>query len=261
VVEKSADLADDVVVGPNCYVGPEAYIGEGTILEANVVIGKGVQIGCGNHFFSNCVIGGQPQLLGLAPDSEVGGLKIGDNNTIREMATIHPSMHPDGMTRIGNGSLIMIGVHVGHDCELQDKLVLSNYAQISGHCRIESGVWLSGVVCVHQFVTIGKWCYAAGLAGINHDIPPFMIISGHYPPMVRGVNKRGMVRAGLSEESQEAVMAAYRRLYRRSSAPLLQTAREMVAEGGLDKNVQAILDAIINSSKHRFGRHLELFRH
>jgi len=260
VVEEGAGLEDAVSVGPNCFIGSGTTIGHGSILEANVVVAKNVQIGRGNHFFPNCVIGGQPQILNLRPDAKLGGLVIGDNNTIREMVTIHPSMHHDALTKIGNNNLIMVGAHIGHDCIIGDKAVISNYTQISGHCNIGTGVWLSGVVLIHQFITIGRWCYAAGLSGINKDIPPFLIVSGHYPPKIRGVNKRGLKRAGLSEQQQEAIFDAYKRLYRDDSVPLLQKAKEMTGETGLDENVREMLDAIINSSEHRYGRYLETFR-
>jgi UDP-N-acetylglucosamine acyltransferase len=154
----------------------------------------------------------------------------------------------------------MIGVHVGHDCILEDKIVMSNYVQISGHCKIETGVWLSGVVLLHQFVTVGKWCYAAGLAGISRDIPPFLIVSGHYPPRIRGVNKRGLVRAGLSEQQQQKIIEAYRKLYRQGGT-LQENAKALEQEDGLDENVRAMLEAIIRSSEQQFGRYLEKFRH
>jgi len=258
-VDKGAELADDVVIGPNCVVGKNVRINAGTVLEANVVVADNVTIGRGNHLFPTCAIGCRPQVLALAADARFGGLVIGDNNVIREQVTIHPSMSPDGFTRVGSENLLMIGVHIGHDCVLEDKLVLSNYVQVSGHCRIETGVWLSGMVCIHQFTTIGKWCYAAGLAGINHDVPPFLIVSGHYPPKVRGVNKRGLVRAGLSEDQQQNIIAAYKRLYRNDGA-LLENAKAMAAEGGLDDNVRAMVDAILRSNEHRFGRYLETLR-
>jgi UDP-N-acetylglucosamine acyltransferase len=260
VIDERALLADDVVIGPNCFVAGGSRLGEGTVLEANVVIEKNVRIGKRNHFFSHCVIGGIPQILNIRPDAKLGGLVIGDNNTIREQVTIHPSMHHDGLTKIGNDNLLMIGVHVGHDCVIEDKTVLSNFTQISGHCKIETGVWLSGVVLLHQFVTIGKWCYAAGMAGINKDVPPFLIVSGHYPPEVRGVNKRGLARAGLDEKQQQAIYDAYKRLYRNDKMPLLRKAKQMAVEPGLDENVRDMLDAIIKSSEHRFGRYLETFR-
>jgi UDP-N-acetylglucosamine acyltransferase len=260
VVDRSVQLGQDVIIGPNCVIDGGVTIAASTVLDANVVINSNVRIGRDNHFFANCAIGGDPQILSSDPDRKYGSLVIGDRNKFREQVTIHPGMNEDGVTRIGNDNLLMIGVHVGHDCVLEDKIVMSNYAQISGHCKIETGVWLSGMVLLHQFVTVGKWCYAAGLAGINHDIPPFLTISGHYPPRVRGVNKRGLVRAGLSEQQQQAIMNAYERLYRQGG-PLLENAKALAQEDGLDENVRAMIDTITRSSGHRFGRYLETFRH
>lgn len=261
VIAGDAKLADGVSVGPNCVIESAVSIGSGTVLDPNVVVGKNVTIGENNHLFPNCVIGGTPQVLGLGPDDEIGKLVIGNNNIIREQVTIHPSMHPGEATRIGNDNLLMVGAHIGHDCVLEDKIVMSNLVQIGGHCKIETGVWLSGVVFLHQFVTLGKWCYAAGLAGVNRDIPPFLIVSGHYPPRIRGVNKRGMVRAGLTEQQQQKVLDAYKKLYRRDGSSLLSNARLLAQEDGLDENVRAMVDMIIKSSEHRFGRYLEKFRH
>lgn len=261
VIDDGALIQDGTIIGPNCYVGQGAVIGQGSILEANVVISKNVKVGKRNHFFPNCVVGGFPQILNLGPDAKVGSLEIGDNNTIREQVTIHPSMHHDGTTKIGSNNLIMVGVHIGHDCILEDKIVISNYSQVSGHCKIETGVWLSGVVLIHQFITIGKWCYAAGMTGINKDVPPFLIVSGHYPPTIRGVNKRGLTRAGLNAAQQKAIYDAYKRLYRDEKTPILKKAKEMAAETGLDSNVRDMLTAIIKSNEHRFGRYLETFRH
>jgi len=260
VVDGSVELSDGVIIGPNCVVESGVSIGCGTRLDANVVVGRNVEIGRNNWLFSNCVIGGMPQVLSFDHDSEYGRIVIGDNNTIREQVTIHPSMTPERFTRVGNENLIMIGVHIGHDCVVEDKVVLSNFVQVSGHCRIRTGVWFSGMVLLHQFVTIGRWCYAAGLTGINHDVPPFVMVSGHYPPRVRGVNKRGLDRAGMSGQEQGRILDAFKKLYR-SGGPLLENARALAEEDGLDENVREMVEVIMNSSKHRFGRYLETFRH
>ncbi|UCE99083.1 MAG: acyl-ACP--UDP-N-acetylglucosamine O-acyltransferase [Planctomycetota bacterium] len=260
IVDKDAQLAKGVKIGPNCVIGSGVSIGAGTILDANVVIGKDVRIGKNNRFFANCVIGGKPQILNLSPHNKLGGLVIGDRNIFREQVTIHPSVYEDECTKVGNDDLLMIGVHIGHDCVLEDKIVLSNYVQVSGHCKIETGVWFSGMVLLHQFVTIGKWCYAAGLAGINRDIPPFLVVSGHYPPRIRGVNKRGLLRAGLNEKQQQNIIEAYRRLYRQGGS-LWENARALAQENGLDENVREMVEAITRSSEQRFGRYLEMFRH
>jgi len=259
VIDKDAQLAENVQIGPNCIVNKGACIGSGTVLQGNVVIGKDVKIGEDNQFFPNSVIGGDPQILGLDPDQKIGDLEIGDKNIFREQVTVHPSMHQGKKTSIGNNNLLMIGVHIGHDCHLASELVMSNYVQVSGHCRIEQGVWLSGLVVIHQFITVGRWSYAAGLTGINHDIPPYLIVSGHYPPRIRGVNKRGMRRAGLSEEEQKQVYEAYKKIYRRKG-PLLKNANELARQNGLDEHVKMMVESIQQSSRHRFGRYLELFR-
>jgi UDP-N-acetylglucosamine acyltransferase len=259
VVDKNAQLGENITVGPNCVIAKGVSIGSGSVLETNVVIGEDVVIGENNHIFANSIIGGKPQILGLEQDTKIGKLIIGNNNSIREQVTIHPSMHPGKYTKIGDDNLLMIGVHIGHDCTLEDKIVMSNFVQISGHCCIGTGVWFSGMVLLHQFVTVGKWCYAAGLAGINHDVPPFVIVSGHYPPKVRGVNKRGLSRAGFSEQQQENIIEAYKKLYRQGGA-LLENAHALADQNGLDENVRAMTNVIINSAEHRFGRYLETFR-
>jgi UDP-N-acetylglucosamine acyltransferase len=224
-----------------------------------VVISKDVKIGENNHFFPNCVIGSRPQTLNLSVDAEIGRLVMGDGNVIHEQVTIHPGMHPGTQTTIGNNNFIMVGVHIGHDCTLGDKIVMSNLVQIGGHCKIDNGAWFSGLSGSHQFVTIGKWCYVAGLAGITRDIPPFLTISGHYPPRVRGVNKRGLQRAGLNEQQQAQILDAYKKLYRKTGS-LLENAKTLALENGLDENIQAMIDSITKSSTHQYGRYLETFR-
>jgi UDP-N-acetylglucosamine acyltransferase len=259
IVEKGAHLDENVVVGPNCVIESGASIGAGTILDSNVVIAKSVKIGRDNLFYPGCVIGRGPQILGYGLDSKVGELVIGDRNVFRECVTIHLSRYTDAITQIGSDNLMMVGAHIGHDCTVEDKIVVSNCVHIGGHCRIETGAWLAGMAAAHQFVTIGKWCFVAGLAGLIRDVPPFLIVSGHYPPKIRGVNKRGLLRAGLNEQQQECINEAYKKLYRQGGA-LLKNAKTLAQEDGLDPNVRAIVESIEKSSQHRFGRYLETLR-
>lgn len=259
-VDKTAEIGSGVTVGANCVIESGAVIGDDCYLDAGVIIGKDVVIGKGNNFYPHCVIGRNPQGLGIERDGEYGSLVIGDNNVIREQVTIHPSLKPGTETRIGNENFIMIGVHVGHDVIMEDKAVISNFTQISGHCKIETGVWLSGMVQIHQFVTISKWVYAAGFAGLNHDVPPFVMVSGHYPPVVRAVNKRGLGRAGISEEGQANIQSAFKKLFREDDGEVLLERAKSLADEDIDENVRAMCDAIIHSHEHRYGRYLELFR-
>jgi UDP-N-acetylglucosamine acyltransferase len=259
VVAKTAVIADDAVIGPYCLVGERTVIGPRTVLVGHVLVEKDVTIGAGNHIFPNAAIGCSPQLLGMDPTKKLGGLSIGDNNVIRENVTIHPSMYPGHSTVVGSGNLLMVGVHIGHDCILEDKIVISNFTQLSGHCKVEVGAWLSALSGAHQFTTIGKWCYVGGLSAITHDITPFIIVSGAYPLRIRSINKRGIGRAGLTSEQGAEVVKAFRRLYR-SEGALLDNALEIAGEPNLDACVKAMVDSIINSSRQRFGRFLETQR-
>lgn len=259
IVDKDAQLGDDVFVGPHCIIEGPVSIGAGTVLDANVVISGRVTIGRENRFFPSSVIGCCPQVLGFDRHTRIGELILGDRNAVREYVTIHPSRYENAQTRIGNHNLLMIGTHIGHDCEVDDHIVLSNYVQIGGHCKLEAGVWLSGMAGAHQFVTIGAWSFVAGLSGLVRDIPPFLIVSGQHPPKIRGVNKRGLKRAGLSEDQQAHIHAAYKRLYRQGG-PLLANAQALAQQDGLDENVRAMVDAIFKSCRHRFGRYRETLR-
>lgn len=259
VVSKKAQIAPDAVIGPYCVVEDGVTLGAGTILDAHVIVYAGVQIGSGNRFLPNCVIGGPPQILGLQSNAKLGRLVIGDRNMIREGVTVHPSKYEGRATTIGNDNLLMIGCHLGHDCAVGDKTVLSNLVQIAGHVQIGTGAWIAGLAASHQFVTIGGWSFIAGQTGLDRDVPPFLIVSGQRAPKVRGVNKRGLKRAGLDEQQQERIQAAYRQLYRQGGT-LLANAKAMAEQDGLDDNVRAMVDSIFRSCRHRFGRYLETLR-
>jgi UDP-N-acetylglucosamine acyltransferase len=259
-VDQEAKLDPSVVVGPYCVIGKGARIEAGTVLDSHVVIEEGVVIGRNNHVHPQCVIGGRPQVLNMAREVPVGGVVIGDHNVFREQVTVHRSMVPGHLTRVGSHNLLMVGSHLGHDCQLEDRIVLTNFVQLAGHCKLETGVWLSGLVALHQFVTIGRWAYAAGMSSLQRDVPPFMIVCGSYPSRVRGVNVRGLKRAGLNDQQQHRIVDAYKRLYRQGGT-LLENARKLAGEESLDENVRALIDAIQKSSQHRFGRYLESFRH
>ena len=259
ILGKNVQLAQDVVIGPYCMIGDNVSIGAGTILYAHVVVANGVKMGQGNHLYPHCAIGCCPQVLGMTPETSLGGLVIGDRNMIRENVTIHPSRHAGASTIVGSDILMMVGSHVGHDCIVGDRVVLSNYVQIAGHVQIGMGAWFAGMAASHQFVTVGRWAFIAGLAGVTHDVPPFLIASGHYPVKVRGVNKRGLLRAGLDHGQQASIYDAYKKLYRRGST-LLANARELAEQDGLDENVRDMIGSIFNSYQHRFGRYRESLR-
>ena len=74
----TAEIDDDVEIGPFCVVGPHARIKSGTRLLNSVTIMGHVTIGHDNVIYPNVVIGGEPQDISYAgSDTQV---VIGDGN-------------------------------------------------------------------------------------------------------------------------------------------------------------------------------------
>ena len=74
---------------------------------------------------------------------EATNLIIGNNNKIREYATINKgTSQGGGITKVGDNNLIMIGAHIAHDCIIGNSIVIANNAAIAGHAIIEDDVIL-----------------------------------------------------------------------------------------------------------------------
>ena len=150
----------------------------------------GPTIGEENVIHPFAVIGGEPQDVSYRGTET--RVEIGDRNVIREAVTIHRGSEKEqGLTRIGSNNLLMVNVHVAHDCQLGDRVIIANNTILGGHSHIESFVTISGGVGVHPFVTIGAYCYVGGLSRIYHDVPRFMIVNGN-PSKVRCINVVGL---------------------------------------------------------------------
>lgn len=218
IVSKEAEIADDVEIGPFCSIAGKVTIGSGTKLVSHVSIGSEfgiVEIGKNNLFTSGCVVGGPPQ--DLKYKSEPTKLIIGDNNMIREMATLNiGTPGGGGVTRLGNGCLIMAYVHVAHDCLLGNNVVIANSTQLAGHVTIEDFARIGGVCAINQFVRIGKFAFIAGDSVINKDIVPYSMAQGRYA-VIRATNRIGLERAGYSKEDIESINRAIRILTKGSS--------------------------------------------
>jgi UDP-N-acetylglucosamine acyltransferase len=213
IVHPSAQLGRDVEVGPFCLVGEHVRIGDGTILLAHVIANGWTEIGseCEVHPFS--VIGGASQ------DKKFRGersfVRIGSRNVIREYVTINRGTGEDSETVVGDDNLLLAYVHIAHNCRIGNRVVMSNNAQLAGHVIVGDGANIGGMVGVHQFVRIGQMVMIAGMARVVKDVMPFMMVEGH-PSSVRGLNKVGMKRRGVSAEAVAELEEAYHLLFRSS---------------------------------------------
>lgn len=211
VISPSAKIGRNVEIGSFCSIEPEVSIGDDCKLESHVVVKQGVSLGADNHICEGAVLGGLPQHINVP--ERPGRVVIGDGNTIREFVTIHRALDEEEATTIGDNNLLMIGVHIAHDCRVGDSTIFANDAALAGHVTVGDRAYISGGVGVHQFCRVGSLAMVGGHARVVKDVPPFMTIDGASGYVV-GLNQIGLRRAGFRTEEVNRLKEAYRLIYR-----------------------------------------------
>lgn len=208
-IHPSAEIGKDVTIGPNAFIGEGVKLGNGVTIEANVVIEKWTSIGDETQIHYGAIIGNATQ------DKKFKGersyVKIGKRNVIREYVTINRATSKEGSTIIGDENLLLTMVHIAHDCELGNKIIISNAAQVAGHVEIGDNAVIGGMAGITQFCRIGKMAMVGGYSKVNQDVPPFTLVEGN-PATIRTLNTIGMERNGVANIG--AMKKAYRAIFR-----------------------------------------------
>ena len=222
IVSPDAKLADDIVIGPGVIIGERVEIGSGCVLQARAVIESDTTIGSGNTIGYGAVIGAAPQ--DYAHTAEIrSSVVIGNNNRIREYATIHRGTKEGTVTRIGDKCFLMVGVHVGHNCEISDSAIITNNVLLAGYVQVGESAVLGGGAVFHQFLRIGRRAMIAGGSRFNKDIPPYTIADSYNK--IHGINSIGLKRAGLNNTQRLEIKRAFSLIYR-NNQPFRAAAEE-----------------------------------
>jgi UDP-3-O-[3-hydroxymyristoyl] glucosamine N-acyltransferase len=182
-------LGKDVVVAERAVVGEKAEIGDQTWIGAGAVVGAGARIGCDCEIYPNVTIYPGAQLgdrvivhagaalgsdgFGYVRDSatgryekfpQVGRLEIGDDVEIGANSTIDRGALE--VTRIGRGAKIDNLVHIGHNCQIGEDVVIAAQTGLSGSIVIEKNVVLGGQVGIGEHALIGEGVMLGGQGGV-----------------------------------------------------------------------------------------------
>ena len=251
VVDRRANIANDVEIGPFCVIGPKATIGRGTKLMNNVTVSGDVTIGEDNLISPNAVLGGHPQ------DTSYRGTEtkvvIGDRNIIRECVTVNrASEKEDGYTRVGSDCYFMGNVHVAHDCNVGDHVIIGHGSMLGGHVHVDHHATLSGSVAVTHYGAIGSYTFVGGASRVLQDIAPYMLADGN-PARPRCINVVALRRNNFQKNVIDALDETYRLLYRARVG--LTSARDILrSKGDLLPEIQHLLDQLEISQRGRHGR-------
>lgn len=211
IIAPSAVLGSGVEVGPYAYIGDACVVGDGCViamratLERNVILAAGVKIGIGS------VIGGDPQ--DLKYKGEHTTVEIGENTVVREYSTINRGTSHSEKTSVGSGSFLMSYVHLAHDCQIGNGVIIGNGTQLAGHVQINDRAIVSGLVAVHQFARIGRHSFVGGCSRVAKDVPPYLKAVGN-PVKLYGLNSVGLQRSGFEDDVVRELKRAYRLVFR-----------------------------------------------
>jgi UDP-3-O-[3-hydroxymyristoyl] glucosamine N-acyltransferase len=158
-IEAGAVVGDCVQIGDHCRIYPRAVIYPGTTLGNRVVVHAGAVLGAdGFGYVRDNTTGAYtqfPQQGTLLIEDDV---EIGANSTIDRGALKR--------TRIGRGTKIDNLVHVGHNCDIGEDVILVTGVGISGSCTVGDGAVIAGQVGIGDHATVGPGVILGGQAGV-----------------------------------------------------------------------------------------------
>ncbi len=209
VVSGKAEIDPSVSIGPFAVIEDNVYIAAESTIGPHAVIREFCRIGKNNTIDAHTIIGGHPQHTKF--DRSETWVEIGDNNIIREGATIHRAFEPGAATKIGSSCILMSYAHVGHDSVVGDNVTLSNNIVLGGHVVVGNSVVMGGCAGAHQFLRIGAYAMIGGYVPLRKDVLPYTMVGGE-PVRHYRLNTIGLRRGGFDKERYRAVEAAFRAL-------------------------------------------------
>ncbi|VAW96816.1 hypothetical protein MNBD_GAMMA22-1219 [hydrothermal vent metagenome] len=213
-VSNLAQLGDNNTIGAFVIIDDDVVLANGNNIHARCSIKDGSRIGSNNTFHEGVIFSGDPQDTSFKPCSTQ--TILGDNNVLREYVIIHRGSSSESSTQIGNDNYLMNGVHLGHDCNLTNNIIMAPYSALAGHVHVENNAFISGGVMVHQFTAIGCYAMVGGNSKITQGVLPYMITDG-VPGTVKGLNSIGLKRAGFSFSELKYIKTAYQILFKKTS--------------------------------------------
>ena len=207
LVSKKAQLGTNNKIGPYVTIEDDVLIGNGNTILQGAVIKNGARIGNDNAVHEYAVIAGIPQDIGF--QDVPTQVQIGDKNVLREYVTVSRATNEEMPTTIGNENYLMNQVHLGHDCILNNYVIIAPGTGLGGHVHVGDRAFISGGVMVHQFIQIGTIAMIGGNSKIVKDVLPYMVTDG-VPAEPHGPNVTGLRRAGFGSEDLRILKQCYK---------------------------------------------------
>jgi UDP-3-O-[3-hydroxymyristoyl] glucosamine N-acyltransferase len=233
IVGAQTDIGEGVSIGPAAVIGEHAQIGDGAHIEAGAVIGKHVRVGKFSRIYPRVVVYPETHIgdrvvvhagavlgsdgFGYVRDPASGAytqfpqqgtlvieddVEIGANSTIDRGAL--------GETRIRRGAKIDNLVHVGHNCDVGEDVILVALTGISGSSTIGRGAILAGQVGIGDHAHVGPGVILGGQSGVfngktvsNEGLRPGTVLYGTPARPLKQVLREQAVLARLAKSRDQ----------------------------------------------------------
>jgi len=202
-IDAGAVIGEDVTIGAQCHIYPRVVIYPGTKLGDRVVVHAGAVLGSDGFGYVRDPVNGaytqfpQQGTLVIEDDVEIGANSTVDRGALEE-------------TRIRKGTKIDNLVHVGHNCDIGENVILVALTGVSGSSTVGKGAVLAGQVGIGDHVTVGPGVILGGQSGVfsgktitNEGQRPGTVMFGTPARPLRQVLREQATLARLTREAHE----------------------------------------------------------
>jgi UDP-3-O-[3-hydroxymyristoyl] glucosamine N-acyltransferase len=156
-IRAGAKIGDHVTLGSDCIIHPNVFLEDGVTIGNGVILHAGVVIGADGFGYVRGEMGYHkfPQIGTVVIEDDV---ELGANTCVDRAAL--------GRTRIGRGTKIDNMVHVGHNCDIGERVVIAAQTGISGSVIIEDDCVIGGQVGFGDHIRVLSGAIIGSKAGI-----------------------------------------------------------------------------------------------
>ena len=179
LIDETAEIAEDVELGPFAVVGAGVVIGAGTRIGAHVVIHDGTSLGAGCEVQDGVVLGKSPKLarsstastaalapLSIADHAVVccgaivfAGARLGEGVIVGDQAYVRERAEIGAGAVVGRGSTVDNDVRIGARAKIQTDVYVTAYSVV------EDDVFVGPGVCMTNDSTMGRHDKSDALRG------------------------------------------------------------------------------------------------
>jgi len=215
VIGALVEIGEDVTIGPCAVIGPYVRIGEHCHIYPRAVLYRGTSLGNRVIVHAGAVLGADgfgyvrdPASGAYTQFPQQGTLLIEDDVEIGANSTIDRGALRQ--TKIGRGTKIDNLVHIGHNCEIGEDVILVSLTGISGSSTVGKGAVIAGQVGIGDHVHIGPGVILGGQAGVfsgktvtNEGLKPGTVLWGTPARPLKQVLREIAIVARLAKGSRK----------------------------------------------------------